>query len=349
MSAHATRPLPIIVRMLALTLAAGTLACVSRASGPARSVVTAIERELTGSAPEVARYRDVAMSVLADYGRERRPLDVPAVHASAVHAARVYRSPDAIREELGPGVHALPLLTDITGLQYYAIEEGDRLVVAIRGTEPADLRNWVASAVVLGARDEVLGLDVHRGVLLAARVLQASLVARLDQSRPVHLTGHSLGGALATLLALRLDRLGYAVTITTFGAPKITTFAAFANEPRIHRLDLTRIVNAGDVVHHFPPTMDTSGRRVYTQFGDEWTLTVAGRCAPTDLRESLSKSAALVLDRNLPEWSLHEHAMETYLARLAQLAGRGPDACEATPDGSGASPRSSPAPAAAPA
>ena len=126
-------------------------------------------------------------------------------------------------------------------------------------------------------------------------------------------------GSLATLLGLRLERRGYAVSVTTFGAPKITTFEAFANEPRLHRLNLTRIVNAGGVVHHYPATMDTSGTRVYAHVGREWTLNADGECMPTDLAVSLSKSAALVTDRNLPEWSLDEHGMATYLTRLEAL------------------------------
>ena len=195
-------------------------------------------------------------------------------------------------------------------------------MVAIRGTQPTELRNWVANAVVLGARDEMLSVDVHEGFLLATRIIEVGLVARLDRNRPVHLTGHSLGGSLATLLALRLERRGYRVSVTTFGAPKLTTFAAFASDPELHRLALVRIVNAGDVVPHFPTMMDTTGKRVYAQFGREWVLTDDGECVETNLAGSLTKSAALVLDRNMPDWSLAEHGMGTYVERLAALVDR---------------------------
>jgi pimeloyl-ACP methyl ester carboxylesterase len=135
----------------------------------------------------------------------------------------------------------------------------------------------------------------------------------------VHLTGHSLGGAVATLLALRLGQLGHDVSVTTFGAPKLTTFDAFANESRLHDLDLVRLVNAGDVVPHFPSVMDLSGTRIYAQFGREWTLTDGG-CAATNLAASLTKSATMVVDRNLPAWSLDAHGMGEYADRLARLA-----------------------------
>lgn len=281
----------------------------------------------------LTRQRDAAMRVVSSHYGETPTFDRAGALASARHAARVYEDVDVIRAELGPVVRLVPVVTAITGLQYYVVDESDRQVVAVRGTRPLEIRNWVATAVVLGTADEVLGFDVHEGFLIAARILEASLLTQLDRRRPVHLTGHSLGGSLVTLIGLRLDRRGYDVSVTTFGAPKITTFAAFANEPVLHDLDLTRVVNEGDVVHHFPTLMDASGRRVYAHFGHEWTLGADGSCEPTNLAASLTKSAALVLDRNLPDWSIDEHDMDTYLARLEDLPSKSPQPIRCQPAG----------------
>lgn len=301
---------------LAAVLAAGACGTLD----PAR-IARSVERDLTAGAPEVARQRDAALAVWsAHYGNDRRPLDLSAAHASALHAARVYRDADDIRAELGVHVQVVPVITAITGLQYYVADEPDRQVVSIRGTRTAEIRNWVATAVVTGALDDVLGVDVHEGFLVAVRIIQVALVPQLDPARPVHLTGHSLGGALATLLALRLGHLGYDVSVTTFGAPKLTTFDAFAHESRLHDLDLVRLVNAGDVVQHFPSVMDLSGTRIYAQFGREWTLTADGGCAATNLAASLTRSATIVVDKNLPAWSLDAHGMGEYVDRLARLA-----------------------------
>jgi Lipase (class 3) len=298
-----------------LTLTA--LGCVAASS---RSALATVARDLGGSASEIVRQREAAMAVVSEYyGDHRRPLDLSTVYESAVHAARVYESAEEIRRELGEDVRVTPILTTISGLQYYLYDAGEDQVVAVRGTKPIDIRNWIADLVVTGAVDEILRIDVHQGFLAAARVMEVALLTQIDRHRPLRLVGHSLGGSVATLLALRLQRRGYTVSVTTFGAPKITTFAAFANDPRLHALDLTRIVNAGDVVPHFPTMMDTSGKRVYTHFGREWMLTDDGQCMPTDLGSSLAKSAALVLDKNLPAWSLDEHGMAVYLARLSNL------------------------------
>jgi triacylglycerol lipase len=311
--------------------------------------VRSIGRSVAG-APEIAGQRDAALAVVSQYyGEDPAPLDLASVLASARHAARVYRSAEQIQAELSGAARIVPLLTAISGLQYYVTDEPDRQVVAIRGTQPTELRNWVANAVVLGARDETLGVDVHEGFLLATRIIEVGLVARLDRNRPVHLTGHSLGGSLATLLALRLERRGYRVSVTTFGAPKLTTFAAFASEPELHRLALVRIVNAGDVVPHFPTMMDTTGKRVYAQFGREWVLTDDGECVETNLAGSLTKSAAFVLDRHLPDWSLAEHGMGTYLDRLTALVDRpSGGVARAQPPASARSARSRAASAASP-
>jgi hypothetical protein len=68
--------------------------------------------------------------------------------------------------------------------------------------------------------------------------------------------------------------------------------------------------------------MDTTGRRIYAQFGREWILTADGECVPTDLRSSLLKSAAMVLDDNIPAWSLDEHGVEIYVSRLTKSVER---------------------------
>ena len=87
-----------------------------------------------------------------------------------------------------------------------------------------------------------------------------------DPTRKVYLTGHSLGGAAATLAGARLLSAGInpeQLEVITFGSPAVGN-AAFAAKfsPNLH---LVRIVNSGDVVPGVLQTMVGD----YQQFGRE--------------------------------------------------------------------------------
>ena len=111
---------------------------------------------------------------------------------------------------------------------------GDDQVIAFRGTVPTDIGDWLRDFDVLRLHllHNEFGL-VHAGVMAGAQAALRPLLPLLR--RPYHLTGHSLGGALAIATAALLGQLQLApVTLTTFGAPCVgsTTFAdAVADVP----------------------------------------------------------------------------------------------------------------------
>lgn len=124
------------------------------------------------------------------------------------------------------------------------------VVVAFRGTEAREGIDW---ATDLDARPVPFapGGRVHAGFLraldhrdAAARV--AGAIAELGRGREVHFTGHSLGGALASLAAARH---GDRCHLVTFGAPRAGD-AAFA---RALPEDSHRVVNGRDAVPLLPP------------------------------------------------------------------------------------------------
>ncbi len=115
-----------------------------------------------------------------------------------------------------------------TDTQFAVGRRGDTVVVTFRGT--ATLADWLTDAQAgQFAFDTSVGpVWAHNGFSLALvsildrlRVeLDAQLLAAPDAS--IVLAGHSLGGALAELAALRLDDVGYPVgSIHTIGAPAI--------------------------------------------------------------------------------------------------------------------------------
>lgn len=153
--------------------------------------------------------------------------------------------------------------------QCYVAHNDDIVIVAFRGTEAMErecpekhnLRNIVADWVAdsrIGLVDFGQGGSVHHGFRDALDEVwnHKQLKPYLDEvknkdgrSRPVWFTGHSLGGALATLAAYRYNDVA---GLYTFGSPRVGDYAfarAFANSVRV---DTYRFVNNEDIITKVP-------------------------------------------------------------------------------------------------
>jgi len=142
----------------------------------------------------------------------------------------------------------------------------NEIVVSFRGTEPTSLTNWISDLSFAKTDLEfsgVSGAHVHQGfydaynavsqdVLNAVQALQSQY-----PSASVYFTGHSLGGAIATLATLDAavswgvssDQLGH----FTFGSPRVgdSTFASAFTE-YVGANNHYRVVNDDDLVPHVP-------------------------------------------------------------------------------------------------
>lgn len=99
----------------------------------------------------------------------------------------------------------------------------DAIVLAFRGTDMTEIQDWAINLNFVQIRDN--GAFVHQGFVLALASVWNKIDAPLRQmlekkNRKVWVTGHSLGGALATLATRRLlnMKLGQIET-HTFGQP----------------------------------------------------------------------------------------------------------------------------------
>jgi len=147
---------------------------------------------------------------------------------------------------------AAPLFRDKLGLearlisvgntQVYVAESPKAVVVAFRGSESPDTLDGLKDWLLTNANDLLIlpegrlgtdfaaagvGARFHRGFLEALADIWDPLFAAVDAAmkageRPLWVTGHSLGGALALLASWRLQQNFVPVhEVYTFGAPMI--------------------------------------------------------------------------------------------------------------------------------
>lgn len=105
---------------------------------------------------------------------------------------------------------------------------------------------------------------VHRGFAHAYAGVRAGILQLIPPGANLVITGHSLGGALATLCAEDLAEDFPVTDVITFGSPRVGN-GAFARRYNDPLAALTvRLVNAGDPIPHIPWLLGTY-RHVHTQ------------------------------------------------------------------------------------
>lgn len=141
---------------------------------------------------------------------------------------------------------------DFTTRGFVASNE-EAVVVAFRGTD--DVADWLTNldAIQTGAFKKVYGGKVHEGFARALNSVWHKVVNRIELLRTkkqrIWVTGHSLGGALATLAGRRLGKAMKPAGIFTFGQPRVGD-PQFAKK---FKLTMHRFVNDRDLAPRVPP------------------------------------------------------------------------------------------------
>jgi len=141
---------------------------------------------------------------------------------------------------------------DRDGAQAYIFGNDDDRVIVCRGTEPNDWNDIRADLDLAKVVAETAG-RVHRGFKREVDELWPRLEqALLNNTRPVWFTGHSLGGAMATISASRC-KLSFIQSnpraLFTYGSPRVGN-GRYVNY--VH-YEAYRWVNNNDVVARVPP------------------------------------------------------------------------------------------------
>ncbi|MDX2037530.1 MAG: lipase family protein [Isosphaeraceae bacterium] len=249
------------------------------------------------------------------------------------------------RERLG--LEAKLIQADNT--QAYVAVSPEVIVVAFRGSEsPATLdgiKDWLltnANNFLILPEGRIgtdfaaagVGARFHKGFLEALDEVWAPLYGAVDAEmktaeRPLFVTGHSLGGALALVAAWRFQQNFLAVTqVTTFGAPMVGNDLAAEAFKREFPGKISRYVDALDLVPLLPTVSLIANS--YKHCLNEYVLEAAGGDTAADAVTAFaSRASDGLLDLTLIDeiWSnvqsrIAHHMVDNYQSRLDERLAR---------------------------
>ncbi len=238
-------------------------------------------------------------------------------------------------------------LISVGNTQAYVATNDDHVLVAFRGTEAPTsiegLKDWLLTdaANLLMVPEGRLGTDLaaagvgarfHQGFVNAIADIWEPVYAEVDRKlreldRPLWLTGHSLGGALALLAGWLFHRKMIAVhQIYTFGGPMIGNAEAAQVIDREFQGRIFRVVNGPDPVPRLP-MMSLIANQYYHC---EREVPLADALDPTNaesvMQQAAAKAGEAVLDATLIDelWNavnrrIAAHFMESYRKLVDRL------------------------------
>jgi hypothetical protein len=171
----------------------------------------------------------------------------------------------------GFGPPTLIAHADSNSFAFAALHADGTALVSFRGTQPDEIRDLATNLQANQVDWPESGGRVHAGFARSARALLPVLRQWMDEGegagrKALILTGHSLGGALATLIATVLPP-GLLVTL---GSPRVgnTAFVAALVE-----VEILRVVDGCDVVTQLPPAFS-----LYAHAGPTSYISCEGEC-----------------------------------------------------------------------
>ncbi len=241
-----------------------------------------------------------------------------AIQTQAIFSNDTYLAADEIEASLleqGQVFVHQAVLQDIQ-VRYFLSKSNDAQTVGVRGT--ANLTNAMLDLDVALQLDTQLNIKLHNGFSSSAKAVYRDIKPYLVADKPIHLTGHSLGGAIAVVLAMYLQQDGFDVTqIITFGQPKVTNVAGAA---KFTELPLIRVVTPNDIVPLVPPLSPLQIKEldIYWHMGVEVILMGNGEYAETSGVKSALRATKFTT--SIPsEKNLNAHKMTTYMTLISKL------------------------------
>ena len=266
------------------------LAFLSGCTGISKQELNTLGAQVDEAAVDFASLEPYARRSKAAYGEEQ------AIRAAYPNTVRI----------------AAPQNTEVR----YFVERDDTArtqFITVRGT--ANHRNLKEDVAAKVREDSRAAIPVHSGFDAAAMAIYADASPYLKPGYATYATGHSLGGAVAALLAIYAIEDGHKVArVVTFGQPRFTTAAGVG---KLGYLPLTRVVDENDIIPMLPPA--TKLDKVYGPYehvGPEIILLEGPRYVYLTGHDA----TRLSLDefwRTQGYADLPDHKMDNYLKRIS--------------------------------
>jgi hypothetical protein len=204
------------------------------------------------------------------------------------------------------------------GAGYGTVRANGLALLAFRGTQPERLRDLMTNAQFFLRPWELGPGKVHAGFRAAALglwpALQSWLAGLAPRRGPLLICGHSLGGAIATLLALPAQ----ASLLLTMGSPRVGDAAFVAGLQACAGLEQIRLVGCCDLIVEVPPRLlgfvHADGLRYIDGEGRIDAAPTAESMSADQARARAAYRAQFALGAGaLPARELADHAPNNYL------------------------------------
>ena len=225
-------------------------------------------------------------------------------------SATTYDNPKDSKSKFKALGYTIVQFFDVNGAQGYLLKGADSHVLSFRGTQVTE-KSDVLADLKAGKNLEASGGKVHVGFKDELNKLWPAITVSLANIDTLYVTGHSLGAAMATIAASRIQTK--VIALVTFGSPRA------GNQEFVNSLSVThyRVQNNCDDVTKVPFLLmgfRHHGTHKYMNFDGEFRDLTAWQQIKDMVRSRLKARA-----KGQKFIGVFDHMMANYIAKLEKL------------------------------